>query len=97
MQFNHTATVAGAGPGVDAGAGNTYKHLGMKVTSAAPDCVVNLETSPDGTTWTVADVVTGGNRWALAGLHTGAQHARSNVVNLGTAGLPISTTLTGTS
>jgi hypothetical protein len=83
MQFNHTATVAGAGPGVNAGAGATYKHLGMRVSSLAPDCVVNLETSPDGATWTVADAVTGGMRWAMAGLHAAAQYVRSNVINLG--------------
>jgi hypothetical protein len=83
MQFNHVATVAGAGPGVNAGAGKTFKHLGMRVSGNAPDCVVNLETSPDGATWTVADAVTGGNRWAAAGLHAAAQYVRSNVINLG--------------
>jgi hypothetical protein len=83
MQFNHTTTVTGAGPGVDAGAGNTFRNLGLKVSGVAPDCVVNLETSPDGTTWTVADSVTGSGRWALAGLHAGAQHVRANVINLG--------------
>jgi hypothetical protein len=83
MQFNHTATAAGAGPGVNAGAGNTFKHLGMMVASNAPDCVVNLETSPDGATWTVADIATGGNRWAVAGLNAHAQYVRSNVTNIG--------------
>lgn len=83
MQFNHTTTAVGAGPGVNAGASATFKHLGMKVSSLAPDCVVNLETSPDDATWTVADQVIGGNRWAVAGLHAAAQYVRSNVINLG--------------
>jgi hypothetical protein len=85
MQFNHVTGAVGPGPGVNAGAGNTFKNLAMKVSSAAPDCVVNLETSPDDAIWTVADQVTGGDRWAVAGLHVHAQYVRSNVINLGAA------------
>lgn len=74
---------------VDAGAGNTYSQITMKVNGGAFDSVVALETSPDGTTWTEQDRVTGPH-WAYAAGHHARRFARANVVNLGAAAGPIS-------
>lgn len=94
MQQSYTATATGpiAGP-VDAGSGNTYQIKSVKVSGPAADSVVALETSPDGTTWTTADAVTGPN-WASAALHLRARFARANVVSLGTGSPPLAVVLT---
>jgi predicted RNA methylase len=91
--FAHTATGPATGP-VDAGAGNTTGGLVLKVNSAAADCVVALETSPDNTTWTEQARVTGPN-WAYAASNHARRYVRSNVINLGTGGGPLSTVVTG--
>jgi len=81
-----TATVTGpvAGP-LDAGAGNTYGNFCMKMTSSGSDCQVNLETSPDNTTWT-AQTHAHGNQWVYAASDHRQRYARVNVVNMGTNG-----------
>jgi hypothetical protein len=86
------------GPGtniIDAGAGNVFRNITLKVTGPATDSVVNLETSPDGTTWTVQDAVTGPN-WGYTALHHSRRAIRANVTNLGTGGLPLATVVTAT-
>jgi hypothetical protein len=94
-QQGYTATVTGpiAGPW-DAGAGKTRGNFNMKVLSAAPDCVVAMETSPDNTTWTEVSRVTG-PKWCFGASSDRARYARANVINLGTGGLPVSAVLTG--
>lgn len=77
---------------VDAGAGKTYRQFNYKILSAVPDCVVALETSPDGTTWTEQDRVTG-PQWGYAGFHHARRYARVNVINLGTGGTPVAAAL----
>ena len=91
--FTATAVGAIAGP-LDAGAGHTYSTFNIKVNSLAPDSVVALETSPDGTTWTEQARVTGGNRWGFGRGDHRQREARVNVVNLGTGGLPVSAVIT---
>lgn len=92
-QKNFTATATGAVTGtVDAGSGKTYRNITMKVTSAAPDCSVALETSPDGTTWTEQDRVSGPN-WAQVSYHHARREIRANVIFLGTGAPPISATI----
>lgn len=82
------ATGAIAGP-VDAGVGNVIRQVTLRVNGPAYDSVVALETSPDGTTWTERDRVTGPD-WAFTAGHFTAREARANVINLGTGGLPLS-------
>lgn len=89
--FTATATGAVAGP-IDAGSGNTHRNFTMKVTSAAPDCTVALETSPDNTTWTEQDRVNGPN-WASGSYHHARRSVRPNVIFLGTGGPPVSVTI----
>lgn len=94
MQKGFTASATGPIAGTtDAGAGKTFRQLGMKVSGTAPDSIVNLETSPDGTTWTIADVVTGPN-WGYAGSHAAQRRLRANVVSLGTGAPPLAVNLT---
>jgi hypothetical protein len=85
--FTASATGAVAGP-VDAGSGKTYRNFTLRVISSAPDCVVALETSPDGTTWTEQDRVIGPN-WASSAYHHARREARVNVINLGTGAPPL--------
>jgi hypothetical protein len=80
--FTATATGAVAGP-LDAGAGKTFGTFNIKVLSAAPDCSVALETSPDNTTYTQMALVTG-SRWGFARSDHRQRYARVNVVSLGT-------------
>lgn len=54
----------------------------LKVSGASPTTVVALETSPDNSTWTERDRVTG-NGWAVAGPHIATRYARENVIGLG--------------
>lgn len=95
MSQNATATASvsvsvGAGP-VDAGAGKVFRNYSLKAFGAA-DCVVALETSPDGTTWTEQDRVTGPN-WAYVAMHHSRRQARANVINLGAAAGPVGAVL----
>jgi hypothetical protein len=83
-QNAHSATGAGANVR-DAGAGNTDTCFALRVCSNSPTSVVNLETSPDGTTWTVMASVTG-DGWATARSDHRQRQARANVTNLGGAG-----------
>lgn len=93
-QKSYTAAVTGPIAGeVDAGAGKTFRNIGLKVTSPANDCIVWIEVSPDGTTWALGDTVNGPN-WGLAASHLKARMARVNVVNLGTGGPPLAAVLT---
>jgi hypothetical protein len=90
----HSATGPSAAP-MDAGAGNLFRNYAMKVTSNAPDCVVALETSPDGTTWTEMARVTG-DGWCIARSDHKQRQARSNAVSPGTGGLGLSAVVTST-
>lgn len=92
--FTATATGPVAGP-VDAGAGKVYRNYSLKVLSVAPDCVVALETSPDGTTWTEQDRVTGPN-WAYCAMHHTRREARVNVIGLGTGAPPVAAVISYT-
>lgn len=87
---SYVAAAAGviAGP-VDAGAGNVLRQVTLRVNGPAYDSVVALETSPDGTTWTERDRVTGPD-WAFTAGHFTAREARVNVIGLGAAALPLS-------
>lgn len=96
-QKNFTAIATGAisGP-VDAGAGNNFRNFSLKVSSAVPNCIVALETSPDNATWTEQDRVTGPN-WAYVAMHHARRYARANVINLGTPSGPVAATICYTS
>lgn len=78
----HAATGA-ATQKLDAGSGNTYRNFTLRVCSTVPNSTVNLETSPDGTTWTVMATVTG-DGWAYARSDHATRQARANVTSLGT-------------
>lgn len=87
-QTAHAATGASTSK-LDAGVGNTYRNFTLRVVSNAPDSVVNLETSPDGTTWTVMASVTG-DGWAYARSDHKTRQARANCTSLGTGAAPLS-------
>lgn len=89
----HQWTASATGPGADFDTLSAHGTINMKVNSPASDCVVALETSPDGTTWTPQDTVTG-NNWATAASHFTARHVRPNVSNLGTGGQPLTAVIT---
>jgi len=91
-QTAHTAVGASATP-IDAGAGSTYGSFYLRVVSPAPDSTVNLETSPDGTTWTVKASVKG-DGWGYANSDHRTRQARSNVTSLGTGAAPLSAIVT---
>lgn len=96
MSANATATASVSvtvGSLLDAGAGNAFRNYGLKVNSAVPNCIVALETSPDNTTWTEQDRVTGPN-WGYCAMHHSRRYARVNVINLGTGGGPVAAVLT---
>lgn len=98
MSANATATASVSvtvGSLIDAGAGNNYRNFGLKVTSAVQNCVVALETSPDNTTWTEQDRVTGPS-WSYVALHHSRRYARANVINLGTGATPVAAVVTYT-
>lgn len=98
MSQNATATASVSvtvGALIDAGAGNNFRNFSLKVTSAAANCVVALETSPDNTTYTEQDRVTGPN-WAYVAMHHSRRYARVNVINLGTGAPPAAAVLTYT-
>jgi len=86
--FTAAATGAVAGSVLDAGVGKTNRQFSLKVTGTAADSVVALETSPDNTTYTERDRVTGPN-WAYAAFHTSARYIRANVISLGTGTPPL--------
>jgi hypothetical protein len=94
-QQGYTASATGvvAGPW-DAGAGKTRGNFNMKVSSAAPNCVVALETSPDNTTYTEVCRVTGPN-WCFAASSDRARYAHVNVINLGTGAPPVAAVICG--
>jgi hypothetical protein len=54
----------------------------LRVTGASRTTVVALETSPDNSTWTERDRVTG-EGFAEAGVHVYARYARENIIGLG--------------
>lgn len=87
----HSATGPGAVK-IDAGVGNTNRQFTLRVVSSAPDSVVNLETSPDGTTWTAQTQVTG-DGWGYTRSDLKQRQARANVVSLGTGTPGLSTTI----
>lgn len=87
-QTPHAATGASTTK-LDAGAGNTYRSFSLRVCSNAPNSVVNLETSPDNTVWTVMASVTG-DGWATARSDHAQRYARANCTNLGTGAAPLS-------
>jgi len=89
MQLSNLFSAAGAGPAANAGAGKKYKTMTLHAASAAPDTVTALQTSPDNTTWTTQDTVTGSG-WGYAAMHLSTQYVRANVTALGTGGLPCS-------
>lgn len=101
VSFTMSAAATGTGtvsatigaPLIDAGSGNTFRNFGLHVTSPAPDCVVALETSPDGTTWTEQDRVTG-PAWAYVAMHHARREVRANVISLGTGTPPLAACLT---
>lgn len=89
----HAATGAGANK-IDAGVGNTYRNFVLRVVSSVPDSAVNLETSPDGTTWTTMATVTG-DGWGYARSDHKTRQARANVTSLGTGTPGLSTNVSG--
>ena len=83
---------AATGPGTvkhDAGAGNNFRAFSLRVCSNAANSVVNLETSPDNTTWTVVGSVTG-DGWCTARTDLLQRAARANCTALGTGGAGLS-------
>jgi hypothetical protein len=88
-----TATV-GYTP-VDAGSGKTFRNISLK-SFGAPDCVIALETSQDGSTWTEQDRVTGPN-WGYTAMHHARRYSRANVINLGTGAGPVGAVISYTS
>jgi hypothetical protein len=91
-----TATATGPVVGsVDAGSGKTFRNYSLKAFGA-PDCVIALETSPDGTAWTEQDRVTGPN-WCYTAMHHKQREARANVISLGTGGGPVGAVISYTS
>jgi hypothetical protein len=95
VQITSTITAVAAGTGVaNAGATKKYKTLGLHVASAAVDTVTVLETSPDNSTYTVVDTVTGSG-WGYSAMHVSAQYVRPRCTTLGTGGLPYQAVITG--
>jgi hypothetical protein len=93
VQLSSAITAIGPGNVANAGTGKNYKTFCMYVASSAKDTVTQLQTSPDNTTWTTADTVTGtGWAWSAKGLR--AQYARANCTGLGTGGAPIQAVVT---
>jgi hypothetical protein len=87
-QFTASATGPIAGP-IDAGAGKLYRNIYVKVSSAAKDAVVAIESSPDNTTYTEVARVTGSN-WAYARSDHRQRYLHANVISLGTGTPPVS-------
>jgi hypothetical protein len=87
-QFTASATGVIANP-IDAGAGKLFRNAYIKVSAAAPNAVVALETSPDNTTYTEVARVTGSN-WGFARSDHRQRYLHANVINLGTGGAPVS-------
>jgi hypothetical protein len=94
MYLSTLISAVGAGGVVNAGAGKKYKSFNFHVSSAAADTVTVLETSPDNTTYTVKDTLTGSG-WGFAAMHESAQYVRARCTALGTGGLPYSVVVTG--
>jgi hypothetical protein len=85
QQRSFTATATGPIAGAwDAGAGLTRGTHNMRVTSAAPDAVVAMETSPDNTVWTEITRTSAGKMWGFGGSSQRARYVRANVISLGT-------------
>ena len=95
--MNVSSIITAVGPGANvanAGAGKQYKYISMKVTTAAPDTVVQLQTSPDNTTWTTVDTVTGPN-WGWAARGARGQYVRANCTAMGTGVTSFGAVVTG--
>lgn len=90
-QNAHSATGAGTNK-LDAGAGNTQGVFTLRVVSNAPDSAVDLQTSPDNTTWTTQATCTG-DGWAFAASSHRRRYARANVTSLGTGAAPLASTV----
>lgn len=99
LQGSYQVAAIGATPALDAGAGNTVGGIMCKVFGPL-NAVVQLQTSPDGTTWTTQDTVGGSGSgygmWAGAALNHRQRQIRANVTNLGTGGLPVGVVLQST-
>jgi hypothetical protein len=94
---NVSSLITATGPGAnkaDAGVGLQFKFLSLRVTSAAPDTVTQLQTSPDNSAWTTVDTVTGSG-WGWASRSARGRYARANCTVLGTGGAPYSAVVTG--
>jgi hypothetical protein len=87
-QFTASATGPIANP-IDAGAGKLYRNVYFKVSSAAANAVVALESSPDNTTYTEIGRVTGSN-WGFARSDHRQRYLHANVISLGTGTPPVS-------
>lgn len=93
MFLSSAIAAIGAGNVANAGAGKNFKTFNMYVASSAKDTVTQLQTSPDNTTWTTADTVTGSG-WGYSAKGLRAQYARANCTGLGTGGAPINAVVT---
>ena len=83
---NHTGykTATGVGTAVDLGAGSAYTNFSLVPTSYSPDTAMQLEVSPDNTTWTPVGRTLGGRAVSVLGSHILARYVRFNVITLGT-------------
>ena len=84
MQQTFIKTTAGPTTSIDAGVGKVFRSLNMKINGGTPTTVVNLEVSPDDTTYTLVTNAAGdGERWGYAGSNSVGRYTRANVVATG--------------
>jgi hypothetical protein len=83
---NHTGykTATGVGTAVDLGAGSAYTNFSLVPTAFSPDSIMQLEVSPDNSTWTPVGRTLGGRAVSVLGSHILARYVRFNVITLGT-------------
>lgn len=83
---NHTGykTGTGAGTAIDYGAGSAITNFSLVPTAFSPDTVMQLEVSPDNSTWTPIGRTQGARPVSVLGSHILARYVRINVITLGT-------------
>lgn len=94
MQHSYAASATGpAAPPQDAGAGNQWRGINLKVVSPAEDCVVSVVVSQNDAGYVEVARVTGPN-WCTAQSDLTARYVNAFVVSLGTGGKPLSAIVT---